>query len=1138
MANWPPASGSAAAWAIVALLAWGAEVYAQQQESEAAADAAESSGSLSIDSLEARIKTLEASTNLEESVRNSALELFRAAQSHLKAALQHERALSEFTTAIDSTPATFEQVSTALEVPLEEQKEEALREATANAELPELEQRLVRAQAAEAAATSELQDLDERGEAERERPSQIRERLSVLKRQRDELEKSLRTTTDKIPLLQEAKHALLLGEQRAVLAEVQMLEQEHLSYDVRKSLQSSSVNLATRNLSIAQTRRAAVEELVNNSRRVEAEQTRLEAGLARYQAIGKHPVIASTAELNAGLGNELADMVAKRALFNKQLATTGKLGEEIDHDFRVARQRFDIAGLSRASGKALTVVREKLPDLVLYRKMVDKRQPILTAIGLGQLRITESRRGLGDLEQNIDRIMEQAVDVSLSKDDEIEIRNELLKLLEDRHTLLNKLETAYSDNLRALGKLDFSQRQLVEKVQDFARFLDQRLLWIPSTTVVGLSTLTDLGPALGYLLAPDNWTAVVDAIEVETSQIPARTVTALLAIIVLVAMRHWLYMRLLELGRRVRFSYVDGFSMTLQALGITILVAAIWPLIIGFIGARLQTADEVPVFVNGVGSGLIEVAGVLLFFFGFRILCCRGGAALAHLGWPENNVRLLRSNLRWVLAIMVPVVLVTVIIGEQPDKAHINSLGRLGYIVIVVSLGVFLQRVLSPHSGVMAKPINERRRTWLVRLRHLWYPLAVGAMPALAVLAVLGYFYSAATLTRPVYYTLWMFVVAKILNDLVVRWLVVNQARLDRQKTLEAHAAGAAGPVSELEDAALDFTTINEQARRLLNAVIVVCIVVGVSLIWSGVIPALGILDDVVLWQHATVIEGQEALAPITLVDMGLAVLVGILVLIVARNFPGLLEIALLQQLPIDSGLRYAIAKISQHSIVVVGIIVFFSSIGVSWSDVQWLAAALTVGLGFGLQEIFANFMSGFLLLFERPVRLGDTVTIGNITGTVTRIRLRATTITDWDNKEIVVPNKNFNTSQLTNWTLSDPIVRVVMRIAIAHGSDTELAHRVMLETAQSDSMVLKEPRPTVYFMEVGESSLNFDVRVYVKNMDDYMPTMHRFHMAVVDALSENGIVIPFPQRDIHVRSAQALAGLEKVKHLQGVGDT
>jgi potassium efflux system protein len=249
------------------------------------------------------------------------------------------------------------------------------------------------------------------------------------------------------------------------------------------------------------------------------------------------------------------------------------------------------------------------------------------------------------------------------------------------------------------------------------------------------------------------------------------------------------------------------------------------------------------------------------------------------------------------------------------------------------------------------------------------------------------------------------------------------------------------------------------------------------------------------------------------------ALAVGLIVAAAARNLPGVLEIAVLQRLPIGFGSRYAITKIAQYLIVAIGIVVIFSTIGVAWSHLQWLVAALGVGLGFGLQEIFANFMSGLIMLFERPVRIGDTVTIGDLSGTVSRMRMRATTITDWDNKEIIVPNKMFITDRLINWTLSDPITRVIIPVGIAYGSDTNLAYRVICETAEQNPIVLEEPQYQVFFLGFGESSLNFELRVFVRDLGDRLRVRHELHMAINKAFAENDIEIPFPQRDLHVRS-------------------
>jgi potassium efflux system protein len=141
------------------------------------------------------------------------------------------------------------------------------------------------------------------------------------------------------------------------------------------------------------------------------------------------------------------------------------------------------------------------------------------------------------------------------------------------------------------------------------------------------------------------------------------------------------------------------------------------------------------------------------------------------------------------------------------------------------------------------------------------------------------------------------------------------------------------------------------------------------------------------------------------------------------------------------------------------------------------------------------------------------------LTGTVSRVRIRATTITDWDRKEIIVPNKSFITEQVINWTLTDPITRIVVKVGISYGSDVELAHKIMAETLSTLPAVLDDPAPKVYFTEFGDSSLEFTLHAYLPQLSDRMPMIDEIHRAVFEALGTHGIEIPFPQRDLHIRS-------------------
>ena len=193
------------------------------------------------------------------------------------------------------------------------------------------------------------------------------------------------------------------------------------------------------------------------------------------------------------------------------------------------------------------------------------------------------------------------------------------------------------------------------------------------------------------------------------------------------------------------------------------------------------------------------------------------------------------------------------------------------------------------------------------------------------------------------------------------------------------------------------------------------------------------------------------------------------------------------------------------------------SFLKIQWSQYGWLVAAVSVGLGFGLQEIVANFVSGLILLFERPVRVGDVVTIDGTTGVVTRIQMRATTVTNWDHQELIVPNKDVITGKLLNWTLSNPVNRLIISVGVAYGSDTNRVRDLLAKVVSEHPDVLKEPPPTVHFNEFGDSSLNFAVRCFLGSIEQRVPVRHELNTAIYKVLNENGIAIPFPQRDIHI---------------------
>jgi len=248
-----------------------------------------------------------------------------------------------------------------------------------------------------------------------------------------------------------------------------------------------------------------------------------------------------------------------------------------------------------------------------------------------------------------------------------------------------------------------------------------------------------------------------------------------------------------------------------------------------------------------------------------------------------------------------------------------------------------------------------------------------------------------------------------------------------------------------------------------------------------------------------------------------------IVVLLAVVLFSGLVRRILhrrvLVHTKLDAGLQYAIARIVSYAVLALGLLIGLETLGVNLSSLTVLAGALGVGIGFGLQNIVSNFVSGLILLTERPIQIGDRVDVGGTMGDVVRIGARSTTILTNDNITIIVPNSEFITGRVTNWSINDPKVRFRIPVGVGYGSDPRIVEKLLLEVAAANSHVLKDPAPSVRFVEFGDNSLNFELRAWSIDMVSRPGALRsELNFAIWDAFKKHGIEIPFPQRDLHVK--------------------
>ena len=228
----------------------------------------------------------------------------------------------------------------------------------------------------------------------------------------------------------------------------------------------------------------------------------------------------------------------------------------------------------------------------------------------------------------------------------------------------------------------------------------------------------------------------------------------------------------------------------------------------------------------------------------------------------------------------------------------------------------------------------------------------------------------------------------------------------------------------------------------------------------------------------------------------------------------------LLARSKIELGVRLAVGTIIRYVIIAVGLIVILQTAGIDLSTLTILAGALGVGVGFGLQNITNNLVSGIILLIERPIKVGDRIEVGEVHGDVVRISPRATIIVTNDNIAVIVPNSDFITGRITNWSYTDRDVRFHIPVGVSYRSDPEEVRRLLLAVAGAHPGVLKQPEPDALFQEFGDSSLNFILRVWTR---DYITTpgilRSELNFAISRIFKEHGIEVPFPQRDLHIRS-------------------
>ena len=1102
----------------------------QKQTSAEAGDLgmeAEAPGGFSLDNLKKIRAAVENAGDLTEDLKKGVLSYLDRAIIFRETEAKLRKQAEDINQRVKAAPERIKAIEAELDRPLPAPEDVI----AAAAKMPpdQLEQHLQNLEAELSAAANDLKKRTEQLNDRKDQPAKLQQEIGIAKQRLLDIaeEREADPAPDDQQLLTRARQIALLLEQSKIEAEIDTLEDRLTNFETLTSLLSAERDLAVRAVDRQEVLVKSWQAEVQRIRELGAKEERMAAEQAKEIAGELPPVIQKQFDASIELGKMLEKITADEATVVDRLKLKKAQLKQIEEEFALAQEQIKYPMHTETIGLALREQRRGLPRIETFRRDSEQRKMQMGEIRSIQLELDRQRRELADLEQAMNGILQHE---TLPPDTNVDVlKSELRRLLIERRELLKKLLAGCQRLFKNLQSLEFIEHQVAAKAQEQALFLDEHLLWIRSSKSIGLQDLRNLFPSLQWLLSPLNWWQVIQDLQRSIQRNPLMWILALLISFAAIGLWRRAHQDLSRVARGVYSIKTDAFALTLRALVLTGRVALGWPLLMVFTGRQLVILPQLQDFSQAVGNGLMFAGQALaggLFMYEF---CWKEGVAKVHFKWPESVRRALRRSLQWFILLLVTMSFIIIAVESKNDPDYTDSLGRLALIALMAGFSVWSAYMLRFSGAIFSLLKRRHSEGWLVRLRFIWYTLAVGVPLVLAFLAGMGYYYSAFSLYLRLGETIALLLGLIIVKDLVLRWFYITQRRLTFEEIIRDKAAQAeksekeasAGAVEAeavaVEEPEINFDQIYEKNRALLRTLMFFSALIGLWLIWGAVLPALIFLENIQLWSYSSVIEGVRTMVPITLADLMVAVIVAIVTAVAAKNLPGLLEIILLNWFPMDAGSRHAVSMIFNYTITAIGVVVAFSIIGIQWSSIQWLIAALGVGVGFGLQEIVANFICGIIVLFERPFRIGDTVTIGDVSGTVTRIQIRATTVLDWDRKELIVPNKEFITGRLINWSLSDKVVRIKVPIGIAYGSDTLLAEKLLLKAAKANTLVLATPEPQAVFLGFGDNSLNFELRVFINGIDDWIPVLHKLNQTVDREFRKAGITISFPQRDVHL---------------------
>lgn len=879
-------------------------------------------------------------------------------------------------------------------------------------------------------------------------------------------------------------------------------------------LYQSRYDLLNTRVQALQKQIAAIQDVINQKNLAKT-QNQVEQAQQQSQNVEQNPLIQKELNLNAQLSQYLLEQTEKTNTLTQDELRMRNVLDNLTQTQRTIDEQISALQGTLVLSRIIQQQKQKLPTNLniqgLSKQIADLRVQIFD--------ITQKRNELYDIDAYISKI-EQDENKSFTPAEKTQLTN----LLTERRKVGSDLIKSLNNQLNLAISLELTQQQITQISDQIQSKLDQQSFWVKSNNPINLDWFKKLpmslkaqfdgiGKKIGFPTNFDNLPYLL-------------TYVFILFVIggLIFKFKESIKQRLAVINGEINTLRSDSQWHTPLALFYTALLSlsgTLWFLatcqLLGFF--FVKNPQE-------FWEWSLSMAGYWWFFSFILAILRPNGILVCHFGFTKESAASLQDVTKRII-VSVVLLLNTSIFSNVMDTGLANDvLGEINTIVaLLFCIVIIAPRFIRTEKSLSSTTTDKRDRTIFKIVRILLQLVPV----ILIALIALGYYYTALNLITHIINTYIAWVVWSLVRHTIYRGVTVASRRLayrrlqekrqqKQQDSSDASASDDVVVITEQEEG-LDLNEVRSQLLRFADLFIWTALFVIFYYVWSDLVTVVSYLRDITLWQQTSTTEAGVVTETISLFNLIVALIIVVITYILVRNIQGILEILLFSRVKLSQGTPYTITTLLTYILVAVGGAWAFSTLGMSWSKLQWLFAALSVGLGFGMQEIFANFVSGIILLFERPIRVGDTVTINDVTGTVAKIRIRAITMIDPDRKEVIVPNKSFVTGQVTNWALSNTVTRLVVSVGVAYGSDLELVKRLLLQAAHEQPSVLKDPEPRALFLTFGASTLDHELRVYVGQVSERNDTLDALNRRVNELFAENNIDIAFNQLDIFIKN-------------------